>query len=446
MGLRRLLRRRKARYVTRDREQRGSAPVAVPVANNDFAFRHSPSPLLPPSRPSFTKATMSWFKRDKDKPLIPPVEKPASQSEAPSYRSTYGRSTDNTSTGRDYGDSYSYTPPPAAAAADAGQGEGGAPARNWFAGRARGPAGNPYDRGIRDLDTDRNELFAGAAPAEAGQPNRYADSGAAPPSSSDRDWNAPATGQEQEEDVEGIKQKIRSTKTETVSSTRNAIRIAREAEETGRATLGRLVDQSGMYFYVYIICIITINCMFRFAESLARTERHLDVTKGHSQRAEDHADEIKKLNRSIFIPAITFDKKGKRDAEARKREMRYQEELEDRERVMADSRETQNRMGGTAGGYGGYGSGQLSEADQAERKLQRKRFQFDKDDEDDILENELDDNLAEISGLAKNLSRIGVAMGDELRSQNDRIRRIGDKADREDFRIRNNTRKVNIIR
>jgi len=57
----------------------------------------------------------------------------------------------------------------------------------------------------------------------------------------------PAPGEEGEEDVEGIKQQIRATKQESVNSTRNALRLAREAEETARGTLLRLGDQSGKF-------------------------------------------------------------------------------------------------------------------------------------------------------------------------------------------------------
>lgn len=50
---------------------------------------------------------------------------------------------------------------------------------------------------------------------------------------------------EEEEEVEGIKQQMRFVKQESLASTRNAMRIAREAEATAMATLNRLGDQSG---------------------------------------------------------------------------------------------------------------------------------------------------------------------------------------------------------
>lgn len=43
-------------------------------------------------------------------------------------------------------------------------------------------------------------------------------------------------------------------------------------------------------------------------ESLANSERHLDIAKANSQRAEDKAEELRKLNRSIFRPAIVWNK------------------------------------------------------------------------------------------------------------------------------------------
>jgi hypothetical protein len=45
--------------------------------------------------------------------------------------------------------------------------------------------------------------------------------------------------------VEAIKQQIKFTKSESVASTRNALRAAREAEETARNTLTKLGDQTG---------------------------------------------------------------------------------------------------------------------------------------------------------------------------------------------------------
>jgi len=119
--------------------------------------------------------------------------------------------------------------------------------------------GDVYSRGTAELDKDRNELFSGYNPAKSGS-GRFFDG---------PDLDNPPEG---EEDVEGIKQQTRFVKQESVNSSSNALRLAREAEETGRNTLTRIGEQS---------------------EKLANTERLLDLSKGHTQRAAEKTVEIK---------------------------------------------------------------------------------------------------------------------------------------------------------
>lgn len=92
-------------------------------------------------------------------------------------------------------------------------------------------ANDAYARGERDIDRDRAQLFAGASRQPGAKPG------------ADRFGNNPAD--DDEEDVEAIKGKTKALKQESVNSTRNALRMAREAEETARGTLTKLGDQSG---------------------------------------------------------------------------------------------------------------------------------------------------------------------------------------------------------
>lgn len=275
--------------------------------------------------------------------------------------------------------------------------------------------GDAYTRGDAKLDDDRRELFSGYNPQNSGGSGRFFDG---------PQMKQPAPGEEDEDDVEGIKQQTRFVKQESVNSTRNALRLAREAEETARNTLGRLGDQS---------------------ERLANTERHLDVSKGHTQKANDRTDELKQLNRSIFRPVIVFNKDSKRRAKELEVQGRYEEERAERERGMMDIRDTQNRLG-RATGYE-EGSGRFKSAEQLNaRKEQRKRYQFEADEEDDRLEDELDDNLDEISDMTKRLKALGTAMGQELDSQNSRIDRIDQKAGALDNRLFTTTQRLNRIK
>jgi hypothetical protein len=101
--------------------------------------------------------------------------------------------------------------------------------------------GDVYSRGGGHIDKDRSELFAGVEPSKAG---------------SGRFFDGPELGGEGEDDVEGIKTQTRFIKQESIQSSRNALRLAREAEENARNTLLKLGDQSGLLF-----CLV--NLMIR---------------------------------------------------------------------------------------------------------------------------------------------------------------------------------------
>lgn len=185
-------------------------------------------------------------------------------------------------------------------------------------------------------------------------------------------------------------------------------------------------------------------------EKLANTERHLDVSKGHTLRAEDQIGELKQLNRSIFRPVITWNKDAKRAAQEEKIQQRYEDERLDREKAMQDIRDTQNRLG-RATTYGRQdeesltsgGSGRLRTEEQlATRKEQRKRYQFEAGASDDDMEDELDDNLNEISAITKNLKALGTAMGQELDQQNSRLVIIEQKTTTLDNGVFRNTERV----
>ncbi|TFY69775.1 hypothetical protein EVJ58_g231 [Rhodofomes roseus] len=359
---------------------------------------------------------MSWFKRS-NTPVIPPVaSEQASRNElmgsrakgdrSPNPSAVYPKTVSNTYVPSRDGDPYSAPYAPSSTST----------LNDRYA--KRDAVGDAYSRGAGNVDKDRSELFSGYNPERAAA-SRFFDDGPA-------NGRLPAPGEENDEDVEGIRQQIKTTKQESLSSTRNALRLAREAEETARNTVGRLGSQS---------------------EKLADTERHLDVSKGHSMVADDRTDELKQLNRSIFRPVITFNKDAKRAAQEAKVQQRYEDEREQREKAMLDIRQTQDRLG-RAATYGEGGSGRFnkSAAELNARKEQRKRYQFEATGSDDELEDELDDNLSEIADVTKRLKALGSAMGQELDTQNDRITRITDKADTLDNALFRNTQRLNKIK
>ncbi|EST05181.1 Target SNARE coiled-coil domain protein [Kalmanozyma brasiliensis GHG001] len=242
---------------------------------------------------------------------------------------------------------------------------------------------------------------------------------------------------EEDDEVEAIKQQMRFTKQESLSSTRNALRIAREAEETATNTMFKLSDQS---------------------EKIGNTERALDLAKAHASRAEDNAKEIVSLNRSIFRPNMQFNKKAKRDAEEARIIARHIDEREEREAVRRDVTAAQSRLDASMNGPGTgkanfgrfgqdrFGTGKKEDAAMKNKVTQRGRYQFEATESDDELEDELDQNLDEIGMLSSRLNQLGKAMGQEVDSQNARLGRIGEKATTLDTKIYAGTQRLGNIK
>ena len=180
---------------------------------------------------------MPLFKR-REENLIPPVidntsNKPVGGSSSP-LRSPYHSNSSTYIASRD-GDPYS--------SLNSSRSESYTPSSTDDTLRDKYSRGNGvgdiYSRGTAELDRDRKELFSGYNAQKAGS-GRFFD-GPQP-------GREPLPGEENDEDVEGIKQQTRFIKQDSVNSARNALRLAREAEDTARNTLTRLGDQSGTIF------------------------------------------------------------------------------------------------------------------------------------------------------------------------------------------------------
>jgi hypothetical protein len=131
---------------------------------------------------------MSFFKRNKDAPLIPPVAAPPQAKPDP-----YASNGSNRGGGGGGGDPYARSKP----AAGAGAGVGG--------------SADPYARNaVGPDDAARNELFSGYSGPEKVEPTRkYGYEGREMEEDFDED-----------EEVEGIKQEMRGLKQESLASTR----------------------------------------------------------------------------------------------------------------------------------------------------------------------------------------------------------------------------------
>ncbi|KMU86293.1 transport protein SEC9 [Coccidioides immitis H538.4] len=134
--------------------------------------------------------------------------------------------------------------------------------------------------------------------------------------------------EEEEEDVQAIKQEIRFMKQQDVSSTRNALRVAAEAEETGRSTLARLGAQG---------------------ERIHNTEKNLDLAANQNRIADEKSRELKKLNKSMFAMHVSnpFTSAERRRARDEAIISRHQDERFQREETRLAAFRTEQRLGQT---------------------------------------------------------------------------------------------------
>lgn len=308
------------------------------------------------------------------------------------------------------------------------------------------PTGMSRQSSARSEDPNRGELFRGAArPSEKGNMH-----GAYAPASStaygstydniaskyvepreedgrEEGYNGAQQEQQVDEDdeVEGVKQQLRYTKQESVSSTRNALRMANEAEESGRATLSRLGTQSDMF---------------------ASTEKNLDMARAYNRTAADRAKELKTLNRSMF--AVHVDNpftKARRTAEVEERiNDRYALEQMERDETRAAGQAAQRRVNSALDSHAKLN--RFAEAKKPANLIERSRYQFEADEEDDGMEKEIDANLSALGDTAGRLRHLALATNEELTGQNKQLDKIGSKGDRVGAGINLNTERLKRIR
>ena len=196
-------------------------------------------------------------------------------------------------------------------------------------------------------------------------------------------------------------------KQEDVSSTRNALRIAAQAEETGYTTLARLGAQG---------------------ERIHNTEKNLDLTANHNRVAEEKARELKQLNKSMFAVHVSnpFTATSRKQARDDNIMEKHRTERAQREATRRAGYDSEQRLKKTfkelQPGDKGY-SEQAKQSSLAERA----KYQFEADEEDDDMENEIDSNLDALSGAASRLNGLARATGKEVDEQNRHLERINDK-------------------
>lgn len=219
--------------------------------------------------------------------------------------------------------------------------------------------------------------------------------------------------EEEEESVAATKQDMRHIKQGDVSSTRNALRIAAQAEETGRTTLARLGAQG---------------------EMIHGAENSLDMATVQGRLASEKARELNTLNKSMFAVHVAnpFTSASRRRARDEAILNTHHNERDARDGTRSEAHQSNARMDKVfrdidreAGKQGRPKKANVTE---------RAKYQFEADSEDEAMEDEIEQNLDLLSGAAGRLNGLAKATGRELDEQNRHLERITGKVCRVELR------------
>ena len=299
----------------------------------------------------------------------------------------------------------------------AGAGAGASGASKYGAGGYGGlGSADPNDPGA--AEAARSELFGGAKDRaqqhpQGGPPPPYSD-GQQPTYGGGSNEYSMATFQdrqltaeeEEEESIQATKQEMRFVKQGDVSSTRNALRVAAQAEETGRSTLARLGAQG---------------------ELIHGAENSLDMATVEGRLAQEKARELKTLNKSMFAVHVAnpFTSASRRRERDEKILNTHREERDAREGTRSEAFQTNARMDRVfrdidrEAAKGGKGK--------KANVTERAKYQFEADSEDEHMEDEIEQNLDLLGGAAGRLNGLAKATGRELDEQNRHLERITGK-------------------
>lgn len=246
-------------------------------------------------------------------------------------------------------------------------------------------------------------------------------------------YGSSSYGEEDEDDAMGgrddeydeLVNQLQDVKSNSVQSSRNALRHLREAEESGASTLTELNNQT---------------------ERLKKVDQQLTVADLESTKGQNKATELKKLNRNFLVAKLGFgnpfssSKKKEKKLQAKVDAMRAsQNSAEDGTAVAAEDHNGRSSSGsrngtGSSGGSAGYTSGGVPS--------RSNRLEHEANCE---MEDEIDSNLDEIGSSLARIKNMAIQMGNNIDESTDLITRQSDKVTSVTNRVDNTARKLNKI-
>ncbi|KAK9480732.1 hypothetical protein V1514DRAFT_325256 [Lipomyces japonicus] len=242
--------------------------------------------------------------------------------------------------------------------------------------------------------------------------------------------------EEDETEINAIKDQMRYVKKESLTTAQNARRYAEQAEASGLRTLQMLGEQS---------------------DQIANSEGSIAVTENQTKLGEDYAKELHSLNRSMFAIHVSNPFNSRRRIQ--EQEQKIKQSFHNQQLIRESDRQTQynsqQRIMQAMGNAPGERRRQLTETElryreqmqkQKQSLAQTSKFQFEPDDEDFEVERDIDATLDDIGAASARLNSMAKSINTELESQNQRIERLNDKTQKVEIDVHLNTSRLARIR
>lgn len=176
---------------------------------------------------------------------------------------------------------------------------------------------------------------------------------------------------------------------------------------------------------------------------MANVERSLDLSKAYSDRASNQAGELQKLNRSIFIPNVSnpFTRSSRDRERMDKLNREHAQHIAERNDIRQSEFDSSARIEEAQRMIGKVNNTRSSRS-----QSDRNKYQFEADEEDDVVEDEINDNLDLLTDATSRLKMMATTMNDELDSQNKRLNKINKKVDPVNEKLMQTTHRLNSTR
>lgn len=161
---------------------------------------------------------------------------------------------------------------------------------------------------------------------------------------------------------------------------------------------------------------------------IANIDRNLDLSKAYSDKASAQAGELKQLNRSIFIPVIKnpFNKSSREKKAMEKINQEHQQHLKERDDIRKFEYESNARFDKT---QRKLNEEKFKDNSKGRSQSDRNKYQFEPDEQDDLIEDEIDNNLDLLGDATHRLRTMAISMNEELGSQNKQLDKVNKKVD-----------------